>query len=262
MIRKLNQDDNSKIIELVKDEPEFNLYIIGDIENHGYDKPFLDYYGEFDENGVLKAVMVRFFSIFTAYSKEDFDVNGFVEIIKSYDKFGMLTGKKEIVSKFEGSALNLPNPDVHFFAVLNKIDSSFKVKENIIVKKASLDDVERIVELKNNIKEFSSGSGDFKEILINEFKSGTAHAYYVELDGKIISYAQSSAENSMSAMVVSVMSSESLRGQGFASACVKALCEDMVKQGKTLCLYYKNPKAGGIYKRIGFRDIGIWNMYR
>jgi predicted GNAT family acetyltransferase len=250
------------VMELVKDEPEFNLYIIGDIENYGYDKPYLDYFGEFDENGTIKAVMVRFYSIFTAYSKGDFDVNGFAEIINSFNKFGMLTGQKEVVSKFESSVLKLSRPDVLFFAVLNKIDPSFKVNENIMVKRACLDDIERIVELKNSIKEFSDGSGNFKEILLNEFKTGTSHGYYVELEGKMISYAQTSAENSMSCMVVSVMTDEKYRGQGFASACIKTLCMDMTNQGKTLCLYYKNPKAGDIYKRIGFKDIGIYNMYR
>lgn len=28
-----------------------------------------------------------------------------------------------------------------------------------------------------------------------------------------------------------------------------------------LCLFYDNPAAGRIYKRIGFRDIGKWCMW-
>jgi predicted GNAT family acetyltransferase len=141
------------VMELVKDEPEFNLYIIGDIENYGYDKPYLDYFGEFDDRDVLKAVMVRFFSIFTAYSKGEFDVNGFAGIINNYNNFGMLTGKKEIVSSFENSALKLSNCDFNFFAVLHEINPSFMVKENIVVKKTCLDDVERICMIIKSLKQ-------------------------------------------------------------------------------------------------------------
>ncbi|MGA0633387.1 GNAT family N-acetyltransferase, partial [Bacillus thuringiensis] len=27
-------------------------------------------------------------------------------------------------------------------------------------------------------------------------------------------------------------------------------------------LFYNNPTAGRIYKRLGFKDIGMWTMYR
>lgn len=111
------------------------------------------------------------------------------------------------------------------------------------------------------ISEFSNGSNNFKNILLNEFKAGTAHGYYVEVDGNIVSYAQASGENSMSAMVGSVMTDMKYRKSGFASACIKVLCNDLIKQGKALCLYYKNPEAGAIYRRIGFKEIGFWSMY-
>ncbi|TKI86654.1 GNAT family N-acetyltransferase, partial [Bacillus cereus] len=34
------------------------------------------------------------------------------------------------------------------------------------------------------------------------------------------------------------------------------------KESRTLCLFYNNPVAGRIYKRLGFKDIGMWTMYR
>ncbi|MCB2296241.1 GNAT family N-acetyltransferase [Clostridium tagluense] len=111
------------------------------------------------------------------------------------------------------------------------------------------------------MKEFSNGNEKFEEILINNIKSGTTHGYFIECDGKIVSYAQTSAENSISAMVVSVMTDRDYRGKGFASACIKMLCDDMIAQGKTLCLFYRNPRAGAIYRRIVFKDIGFWSMY-
>ena len=260
MIRKLIEEDNNKLMKLVMEEPEFNLYIIGDVENFGYNQNFLELFGEFDDNDVLSAVLVRYFSIFMLYAKGDFDVYGFVNVIKNCDKLGMLVGKTEIVSKFEKKSLGFNNTEFHHFAVLKEINTSFEIDKKIIVKNANIEDVERIINLKNSIKEFSRGSNS-KEILLNELKAGTAHGYYIEVDGDIVSYAQTSAENSKSAMVVSVMTDEKYRRKGLASACIKVLCKDLINQQKTLCLFYKNPEAGAIYKRLGFNEIGLWSMY-
>lgn len=261
MIRKLTQEDNKELMKLIMKEPEFNLYIIGDIENFGYNQNFLEYFGEFDGKGTLTAVLVRYFSIFNLYAKNEFDVNGFVNIMKNQGKVGMLSGKTNLVSKFEKTSLEFNESELHYFAVLKEINESFKVDREINVKKASVEDIGRIAELREKIKEFSHGNHDFKEIILNDFKAGTAHGYYVEVDGNIVSYAQTSAENSMSAMVVSVMTDSKYRKKGFASACVKVICEDLLKQGKTPCLFYKNPAAGAIYKSIGFKEIGFWSMY-
>lgn len=261
MIRKLTEEDNNNLMNLIMEEPEYNLYIIGDVENFGYSQDFLELFGEFDEYGVISAVLVRYFSIFNLYSKDKFDLDGFVNIMKKYDKSGMLVGKSQIISRFEDSSLGFNKSELHHFAVLEEMKPTFEIDKKIIVKKANMEDVDRIVDLKNMISEFSTGSNKFKEILLNDFKAGTARGYYVEVDGNIVSYAQTSAENSKSAMVVSVMTDEKYRKKGLASTCIKVLCDDLVKQGKTLCLFYRNPEAGAIYRRLGFKEIGFWSMY-
>lgn len=261
MIRRLNQKDNSALMKLIMDEPEYNLYILGDVENFGYSNDFLELFGEFDEQGVLVAVLVQYFGIFNLYAKGEFDINGFVDIMKNYKELKMLVGKTSLVSRFEDTSLGLNRSELHHFVVLKELETEFNIDEKAIVKKATIEDIERIVNLKSKISEFSGGSNNFKEILMNDFKAGTAHGYYIEVEGNMVSYAQTSAENTKSAMVVSVMTDKKYRKNGLASACLKVLCDDLINQGKTLCLFYKNPQAGAIYRRLGFKDIGLWSMY-
>jgi predicted GNAT family acetyltransferase len=132
MIRKLNKEDNDNLMRLVMEEPEFNLYIIGDVENFGYSQDFLELFGEFNECGVLSAVLVRYFSYFNLYAKERFDLDGFVNIMKSYDRIAMLSGKTQIVSKFEGQSLGLNSSRLYHFAVLREIKPAFETDEKII----------------------------------------------------------------------------------------------------------------------------------
>ena len=261
MIRRLNEKDNSALMKLIMDEPEYNLYILGDVENFGYSNDFLELFGEFDEQGIMGAVLVQYFGIFNLYAKGEFDVNGFADIMKNYKQLKMLVGKTSLVSRFEDTSLGLNRSELHHFAILKELETEFNIDEKAIVKKATMEDIERIVNLKSKISEFSGGSNNFKEILMNDFKAGTAHGYYIEVEGNMVSYAQTSAENTKSAMVVSVMTDKKCRKNGLASACLKVLCDDLINQGKTLCLFYKNPQAGAIYRRLGFKDIGLWSMY-
>ena len=63
------------------------------------------------------------------------------------------------------------------------------------------------------------------------------------------------AENSKSAMIVGVATRK-----GYMSKCLSKLCNDLLERNKFLCLFYDNPKAGKVYHKLGFKEIGIWTM--
>ncbi len=91
-------------------------------------------------------------------------------------------------------------------------------------------------------------------------ENGTSRTYYIRQNGQIVSAASTAAENSMAAMVIGVCTLHDYKNLGFASRCLNQLCHDILKEGKTLCLFYDNPDAGRIYKRLGFYDIEKWAM--
>lgn len=68
-------------------------------------------------------------------------------------------------------------------------------------------------------------------------------------------------ESDRSAMIVSVATRPGFRGRGYASATVAALCRGAFAGGKQfLCLFYDNPDAGRIYRRLGFAELGQYAM--
>jgi uncharacterized protein len=60
--------------------------------------------------------------------------------------------------------------------------------------------------------------------------------------------------------VVGVCTVKEHQKKGMASACLVRLCQDLLQEGKELCLFYDNPDAGRIYERLGFVPIGRWMM--
>ncbi|EOP73121.1 hypothetical protein KOW_00531 [Bacillus cereus VDM006] len=75
---------------------------------------------------------------------------------------------------------------------------------------ATIDDVEQIMKLRSNIEEFPQ-TGQSEKILRQSLEANTGRTYYIEKKGEIISSASTSAENSLSAMVVGVCTHSNYR---------------------------------------------------
>jgi len=262
MIRKLTKNDEELVLTFLSVEPSINLFILGDIEAFGFGTDFQELWGEFDYDGRIKAVLLRFYQSFIPYAKGEFDVNGFVSIIKSYSKPILLSGKSDIVEKFEQfEDLNLGEKKITYFA---ECRSDIHLNLNTVeleIKKAGLDDVDQIIDLRSTIKEFHIRS-DARDMLVKSMETNTARTYYTEENGIFTSCVSTTAENSHSAMIVGVCTRNDYRRKGLATAIMKKLFKDVLAEGKVLCLFYDNPEAGRIYKRLGFMDIGMWTMHR
>ncbi|RFU69356.1 GNAT family N-acetyltransferase [Peribacillus saganii] len=260
MIRKLKMEDNEKVMAFLGEEPSINLFIIGDIEAFGYEAGFQQLWAQFDDNGEILAVLLNFYNSFIPYAKNDFDVDGFADIIRSFGDSAALSGKEELVEKFEGlEGLNLGKKQITFFAECRTAEHLGN--DDLEVKKADISDIDRIIAIRETIEEFPARP-DSRDMLLKAMETNTGRTYYIEENGEMIAIASTTAENSISAMIVGVCSRAEYRKKGLATAVTQKLVSDVLKEGKTLCLFYDNPGAGRIYKRLGFQDIGMWTMYR
>ena len=257
MIRKLNQADKEKVLRYVSKQPSINLFLIGDIEQFGFDKDFQEVWGKFDEEGNLKGVLLRYNNNFIPYYEDiNEDLSGFKEIIKSYDGNVMISGKEDLIEQFK-EAICCYTERITYFCELK--DKNKLLNWDNTVKLAVPQDANRIYEIIESIEEFTA-ENDIDQIN-DRIEDKSKRVYYIENNkGDIVSISQTTAENSRSAMVVGVATRKGYREQGYMSKCLSRLCNDLLEEGKTLCLFYDNPKAGNIYHRIGFEEIGRWAM--
>ncbi|WP_409291922.1 GNAT family N-acetyltransferase [Peribacillus sp. SCS-37] len=261
MIRQLSDRDHEAVSVLLRQEPAFNLFIIGDIEAFGYSAPFQDIWGEFSANNELISVLLRFHDSYIIYGPASLDAAGFAELLPK-DKPLSISGKSETVALFEGiDCLQLGNKKEMYFAESSELPREVLTQSGKI-KEAGLVDVDKIMELRRAIQEFDADEAS-RKLLTQSMKYKTGRTFYFEEDGRIIASASTAAENSMSAMIMGVCTHPSFRNRGYATQILKQLiAEFVVQQSKTLCLFYDNPEAGRIYRRLGFREIGKWTIYR
>ncbi|MDN4523747.1 GNAT family N-acetyltransferase [Fictibacillus fluitans] len=259
MIVKADDTLNQRIVDYLDEEKAMNLFILGDIENFGYKSDFQDIWVDIGNGGDIKGIMLRYFGNYLPYAKESINAEGFSKVIKDGPPLEMLSGKKEIVEQFQPVFSFTAKKDL-YFAELEEKNFTMKGLGRDDLTYAAVDDADDIIEMHNSIKEFQRRE-TARESLVQTLTTKTGRSYFIKKDGKMVASAATTAENSRSAMVVGVCTHVDYRQQGLASRCTAVLCEDVLNEGKILCLFYDNPRAGSIYKRMGFQDIGMWSMY-
>ncbi|GGF64136.1 N-acetyltransferase [Paenibacillus albidus] len=262
MIRKLTENDRAALMELLLTEPALNLFIIGDVENFGFEQDFMELWGDIDPaSGIIQAGLLRFYDSYLPFAGGPFEEKALAEIITQDPKFSMLSGPADIVHKISRSISFRKEKQLHF-AELKNISKPLleAVSSGAPIRKATVDEVEAVCRLTDQITEFESNRESSRKSLKKTLESGTGRTYYLEHEGQVIATASTTAENSRSAMVIGVATHPDYRQQGLATRLAAQLCADVLNEGKSLCLFYDNPKAGVIYKRLGFQDIGNWAM--
>ena len=256
MIRVLGTEDREPLLDFLYREPAFNLFIISDVINFGFNQPFQEVWGEVDAAGAFKAVLLRYHGHFILSAPEGFDREGFLSIIKEHPDFALFSGVEKLVDSL---LPDLPVRGVHRlrFAQLVEISRDFTINPDLQIFKAEVQNTEEIFQLHKAMEEFRTMPVTI-DSLRHKLESKTGRVFYLRENGKMVSMAGTTAENRKAAMVVGVCTAEECRKKGRASACMFHLCREVLSEGKKLYLFYKNPEAGQIYKRLGFRDFGRW----
>ncbi len=263
MIKRLSEKDHDICSSFINKKPAENLFLIGDIEAYGYEEDFQRVWGEFDTDGNLIAILLKYKENYIPYAENAyFDAEGFAEIMLNDPEFSMMSGLKEVTAKIEPFLQErLLNKRQTFYAKCQALNSDTGNVDTTKVQYAVPDDAERIAELLQNIPEFKHSRISVEEKR-KSLRTGFSRCVYIFEDEKVVSSASTTAENSRSAMVVAVATLGDYKKKGYATKCMVKLCGQLLSEGKEICLFYSNPNAGAIYKRIGFTDIGYWMMYR
>ncbi|MGP4067384.1 GNAT family N-acetyltransferase [Halobacillus sp. B29] len=261
MIRRLHEADDQACQQLLAKRPAENLFIIGDIENFGYEQDFQKLWGEFDDNQQLIAILLKYHNNYICYAEGEFDAPAFAEIINEDTDFMQLSGLQSITSQIL-SHIQHPAPKTRtlYYAKCETTAYLDQKADTKNVQRAKLGDIPSITMLHSLIPEFEMDNSR-EDSMKRGLQNGSARTYFIKNDREVLSCASTTAENSMSAMVVGVCTHPDYKKQGYASICMTKLCHELLAEGKMLCLFYDNPEAGSIYKRLGFEDIGKWMMH-
>lgn len=261
MIRLLNEKDRFKVLDYLYQEAEYNIFLIGDIETFGFDQKFQRVYGEFDDFNTLLSVFLRYYENAVFYSHINHFNLDYLDIFKK-DPFDYISGKSSIMEKIDPYLKNYHLERMFFCSanqLINNDDENFKFDQL-----KTEEDAGKLYDFLVGIDEFGIDRKDKNHFIESKMKAlNMGITLYIEKDNHIISTVSTTAETTKNAMVVAVATLESERHQGYASKLMKQLMKIYLEdKKKSLCLFYNNPEAGKIYLRLGFVNLGTWDMYK
>lgn len=257
MIRQLVDYDHERVMALIGKKPAENLFIIGDIEAYGYASDIQRVFGQF-ELDELVAVLLDYDHNYIVYSEGPYDMEGFAKIINADEQLTGFSGLREVVQPMEHLIKKpVKSKADTYYAKCEKLEvASDKTYE---MRRTTVEDIPVHQELLRSIPEFE-GSSTNAEAMKRNIEKGTGRSYGIWDGDKMVSVVSTTAENKQSAMIVGVGTCEQYKRRGYASELMIKVCQELLDEGKIICLFYDNPQAGKIYQRLGFKEIGLWNM--
>ncbi len=247
-MRKAEEKDLPELSAYLDQNPAMNLFLIGDIENFGIDGDKVSVWIDEDASGIHSVFLYYAHgrSLILQSYENRIDQEFLEELLKRLDVV-TVSGETGLIT-----SLKLDGFPVHSecrFAAMKKPYGKADTSE---VVRLGQEDAGEIAEL-------LAASFPHSAIRVDLEEKGSRF-YGIRKDGRLVSTASTSAECRNMAMVVSVCTREDYRSHGYAEACVAKLSDDLLAEGRMPCLFYTDPQAARIYKKIGYEDIGYWSM--
>jgi predicted GNAT family acetyltransferase len=252
-IRQLDRDDTDDLLDLLYQDPYYNIFMIGNLENMGLDHPDLDYWGSF-RDGQLVGALMRYRAFWNVYDAGGADLKGFAWLMDRRGDVQALHGHDKLIARLARLLRDYEVKEKRrlHFCRLSELKPALTSSHS--VHRAILADLPALVAFYSDAEEMSRDEQSVRRCLEQ------GRIFVTTAEGRIVSAALTNTETQELAMIGGVYTPMDFRYQGYASACMVALCQDLVADGKEACLCYDDPVAEGIYRRLGFEKIGYWRL--
>lgn len=259
MILKATENDRMRLLDYCRQAASINIFLIGDIEIHGFDTPYQEVW--YLEKGTeLEGILLRYHDNLILYSHCGALTPEVVLPLLETLAIRVISGQSDVVAPL------YPLLSDHFrkreMVFCELADPTALIAHSAEVQIATTDDAARISEAYGQIAEFAGlYSSDPVERALqieNRIRSGEGTHLFLKKDGQLISHGNTTAENSLSAMIGGIFTLPDQRGQGYAKTIVSALCQSLLAKNKSVCLFYDNPSCKHLFESLGFKAINHW----
>lgn len=263
MIRPLTEADRMQLLALLGGAAEHNLYFLGNLETLGFGQPLCRFWGEFSEEGLLRAAANRYMTGWGVYGVADADWSAVATLIDGDPEASRLQDNPGGIPSL------LPYLRLHRAAQVDeeelmRLDAAdFRPQQappGLIVRGATLDDLQVLTA-------HYADAGSMRRTPLGverPLRDGIVYLGEMVEDGNrvVVSSALTNAQTRSMAMVGGVYTPEERRGRGYGRAVCTDLCKELIQRGLVPILYWKTAAAGRVYRTLGFHAIGTWRAVR
>lgn len=255
IMQRLTQQDEKALKAYLNKDTSNNLFFLGDLEMFGFDHPkFLNYYGTYNHQGNFLHVLMQYqqhLHLVADTWSEDATQFLLTMAQKYSSKLNVSASTLQRLQQFNIQFSSIKKTMLLVYQQIQPMSPAKNYTAQKQIEPLSLQDIDSYLDLLQT--SFPDSLPRNKEMLIQQHEKKQHLIYVIKENNKIVSTATATAFSQDAAMIISVATCPSARGNGYASAIVEKLCQDLLQDGKRAVLFYDNPVAGRIYEKIGFR---------
>jgi hypothetical protein len=260
-VRMLQESDRNVVADFLQQNVYATVFMLGDMRVYGIRGEGINFWGLWEDED-LEAVLMRFSTHWQFFEARPVDLVPLVEIIKREGRTGDISGLDRYVARL------LPLLDVSVAGDRTEtymhLPGPLVSREQYPVigpKRATFEDVSRLVAFYQSAGErpdtYTMSQPD-ESVLRADIEYN--RVWYIAVEGSIVSVALTHAEAGGLGMIGGVQTLPAERARGYSSQVMEALCQDLQAHDLEPVLFWRNPVAGRLYEKLGFREIGRWRF--
>jgi predicted GNAT family acetyltransferase len=136
-------------------------------------------------------------------------------------------------------------------------DAHMLTEKNHNIQRATISDVDEIFDFLQSIPQLKSLYTS-KDMIEDRIAKNLGIHYIIRSQGKIVAHGNSAAESQLTTMIGGVGTAKEHRENGLATEIVNALAKDIIKNGKSPCLFTARTDGSNLFEKMGFEKVGQW----
>lgn len=259
MLRLLTETDRAMTMKFLSIAPQFNLYMLGNLEKLGFTNEICEFWGDVvpgEQDETLRAVLNRYMTGWTVYGAAEADWTALASILDNHPAgASRLQDNPGGIDSFVPYLQRYRQEHVEMEEVMDLTPADFRpvlAPAGVTVRRGTLDDLPGLIEFYRDAEHMSRSPAAIERPLRD------TRLWLAEQAGAILATALTNAETSKLAMIGGVYTPPPARGRGLSQAVCSALCADLIADQKQPVLYWGTPAAGAVYRKLGFRATGQW----
>lgn len=261
-VRMLDDVDRPAVNAFLRREPLRFLSLRINLEFYGFRSNVVRIWGAASPNtGEVLGMGLRFSNTLILADHEGRSATVFAEWIDSERNLVGVRGTEPTVSLIGQNLQRLAAGDREKSVAMILRRTPFCPPEILsLARPATPDDLDKLAEL------YGQAGHMYRSRANLELKLRVGRMYVVEeaetfgRPARFAACALLNSEGTDAGLIGGVFTLPDARGKGYASACTAALCRDLQSRGKMPHLFYENPIAGRVYRKLGFEQIDQWGV--
>jgi uncharacterized protein len=262
VVRMLDDADRPAVDAFLRRDPLRFLSLRVNVEFYGFRSNTLRIWGAVNSHtGEVWGMGLRFSNTLIVADQDGRSAPTFAEWIDQERNLVGLRGTEPTITQIGHSLRRLaPHAREKSLHMILRRPPSCPPEILSMAKRATSDDLDKLTELYSHAGNMYRSRANIESKLRGGRIFIVEESETFERPARVAACALQSAEGTDAGLIGGVFTLPEARGKGYASACTAALSRSLQEAGKMPCLFYENPIAGRVYRKLGFERADQWSV--